>query len=319
MKVRLSVFLAAMVVAISLAAPASAQAPAKVSIQLNWLPEPEFGGIYEAQRAGIFARHGLDVQILKGGPDVPAVQMTASGRVDFGIAAADEVIALREKGGDVVGLFATYQTSPQGIMVHASRGAKDIPDLVKSGGTLAVQPGLAYVKYFKQKYDMSKVKLVPYQGGVAQFINDKNLAQQCFVTAEPLVARKQGAQVKVFLIADTDFNPYTALVITRGEFLRSHRDVARKFVEALSEGWQAYLKAPGPANQMMAKLNPSMDLQSFADAAEAQKPLIQTEETSKLGLGVMTQARWETLAKQLVQLGIVAKAPPAAECYVNLK
>ena len=31
----------------------------------------------------IFARHGLQVRILKGGPDVPAVAMTAAGRVEL--------------------------------------------------------------------------------------------------------------------------------------------------------------------------------------------------------------------------------------------
>src|SRR5262245_43489867 len=106
-----------------------AHAADKVSIQLNWLPEPECGGSYEAERAGLLKKHDLEVQILKGGPDVPAVQMAATGRVEFGIAAADEVISLNEKGGDVVGLFAIYQTAPQGIMTHAERGAKDLPGL----------------------------------------------------------------------------------------------------------------------------------------------------------------------------------------------
>src|SRR5262249_37177482 len=65
------------------AAPLRAADLDKVSLQLNWLPEPEFGGIYAAQQAGIFAKHGLDVTILKGGPDVPAVPMAVSGKVEF--------------------------------------------------------------------------------------------------------------------------------------------------------------------------------------------------------------------------------------------
>lgn len=52
--------------------------------------------------------------------------------------------------------------------------------------------------------------------------------------------------------------------------------------------------------------------ETFA-AAAAQKPLIETEESKKHGLGTMTRARWETLGQQLVELGILEKAPSAEE------
>lgn len=289
----------------------------KVTLQLNWLPEPEFGGIYQAQIGGNFKKHGLDVEILKGGPDVPAVQMTASGRVTFGIAAADEVIALREKGGDIVATFATYQTSPQGIMVHESHPAKDIPSLLKSEGRLAVQPGLAYVKFFKQKYGEWKIKEVPYQGGVTLFLNDKNFAQQCFVFSEPIAAARQKVKSRVFLIADTGFNPYTAVVITRGDYVKSNRAVVDRLSAALQEGWRAYLDNPAAANAVMQKLNPSMDAQTFADAAKSQISLIENDDTKKLGLGAMTRERWETLANQLVELKVVKTKVSADACFVS--
>jgi NitT/TauT family transport system substrate-binding protein len=99
-----------------------------LSIALNWKPEPEFGGLFEAQRAGAFERRGLAVEIT-GGPGAPVVQMVAAGQVAFGIAAADEVLVARDRGTDVVAVYATYQTSPQGIMVHASRGVDSLDAL----------------------------------------------------------------------------------------------------------------------------------------------------------------------------------------------
>ncbi len=45
--------------------------------------------------------------------------MVEAGKVEFGIAAADEVVLARDRGTDIVAVFATYQTNPQGIMVHA--------------------------------------------------------------------------------------------------------------------------------------------------------------------------------------------------------
>lgn len=297
----------------------SAAAPTKITLQLNWFPEPEFGGIYEAQRAGIFQKHGLDVTVLQGGPNVPAVQLVTSGRVDFGIAAADEVINFRLQGDDLVAIFATYQTSPQGIMVHESNPAKSIPDLLAAGGDIAVQPEIAYVKYFEKMYDTSKVRFIAYDGGVAQFLNSPAYAQQCFVFSEPLAAKRQGAKPKVFLIADTGFNPYTAVVVTRGEYLAKNRATAAAFSAALAEGWRAYLDDPKPANEVMAKLNPNMDIKTFAEAAEAQKSLVENKDAAEHGLGSMTKERWVELSKQLVEIGVAERTVDPEKCFVNLK
>ena len=83
-----------------------------------------------AQAMGAFAERGLEVTIRKGGPDVPAVQMCASGQVEFALAAADEVLRIREDGADVVSVFATYQTAPQGIMTYADRGVDSLESLL---------------------------------------------------------------------------------------------------------------------------------------------------------------------------------------------
>ena len=293
----------------------------RVRVQLNWLPEPEFGGIYEAVRAGHFTRAGLEAEILKGGPDVPALQMAAAGRVEFAIAAADEVVALREKGADVVALFATYQTSPQAIMVKRSRPVTGIKSLLDAGGTLIAQPGLAYLKWLKARYDLSKTKIVPYgSGAMAQFLDPAatDVAMQCFLPAEPVTARRKGVETNIFLIANTGFNPYTAVVVTRGEYLRADRGACAAAVAALRAGWRAYLDDPEPANAAMARLNTSMDLAAFAEAAAMQKKLVESPDTALYGLGAMSEQRWDRLIKQLLDLGIISVPMLGSECFATL-
>lgn len=317
-------FVVAVLTAAALAAgwiaPADVQAADKVRVQLNWVPEPEFGGLYAAEQAGIFKKHNLDVQILKGGPDVPAVQLTASGKVEFGVAAADEVISLRAKGADILGIFTIYQTSPQGIMVKKDRPVKDIPALLKSGGTLIAQPGLAYLKHFRKSYGMEGVKVVPYgAGAMAQFLDParNDVAMQCFVFSEPITARRQGVEPRVLLIADTGFNPYTGVIITRGDYLTKNPDVAKRFALAMREGWRVYLDNPEPANEVMARINTAMDRKTFSEAAEAQKSLVEDETTKKNGLGTMTMERWKQISDQLYDLGVVSDRVPAAACFAN--
>jgi len=295
----------------------SAQPLDSVRVALNWKPEPEFGGLYEAQRDGAFAKRGLAVEIT-GGPGAPVVQMVEAGKVEFGFAAADEVVVARDRGSDIVAVFATYQTNPQGIMVHAARGLATLRDLFAAGGTLAVEPGLAYVKQLQKDFDLSKMKVVPYGYSIAPFLGDAQMAQQVFVTAEPIAAKRQGADPQIFLIAETGFNPYAAVVIATGAQVRDHAERVAKFVAALRQGWRGYLDDPGPANAAMAALNQEMDAETFRLAAEAQKPLIEDDFARKNGIGAMSQERWATLGGQLRDLAIVDRDPNPRECWAEV-
>jgi NitT/TauT family transport system substrate-binding protein len=293
---------------------------AKVKLVLNWVPEPEFGGFYAAREAGFYSKAGLDVEILGGGAGVPVLQMVATGKADFGISGADETITAVARGADVVALFAVFQTFPQGIMAHASRGAKGLGDVLSSG-TLAIEPGLPFAAFLKKKYGFDKVKVVPYDGGVARFVAEKDFAQECFVTSEPIAARRKGVEPSVFLIADEGFNPYAAVVITRKALWKENPDRVRAFVRASREGWRAYLTDPAQANAAMAKLNTGLDAETFAAAAKVQEPFIETDEIKKnpARLGSMSPDRWETLGKQLVELGLIEKAPPVADYLVSIE
>jgi NitT/TauT family transport system substrate-binding protein len=288
-----------------------------VKLQLNWVAEPEFGGFYAAREGGAFKRAGLDVQIAGGAAGVPVVQMVATGQADFGVTGADDIITARARGADVVPVFATYQTAPQGIMVHASRGASSIADVLASG-TLAIEPGTAFGIFLRKKHGFDKTKIVPYDGGVARFVADKDFAQQCYVTSEPLAAKKLGADPKVFLIADDGYDPYQTVVFTRRALWKEKPELVRAFARAVREGWRAYLDEPGPTNVVMAKLDSAMDAGTFAAVAAVQKPLIETDETKRGKLGMMTRERWELLGKQLVQLGVVPAAPPVDELLVPI-
>lgn len=287
----------------------------KVKLVLNWMPEPEFGGFYAAREGGAYRRQGFDVEVIGGGAGVPVVQMVATGRAHFGTVGGDELLTARAHGADVVAVFATFQKSPQGIMVHASRNLTDLSDVFRSG-TLAIEPGMPYAAYLKAKFSWDGVQVVPYDGGVARFLKDPELAQQCYVTSEPIAARKQGADPRVFLIADAGYDPYTTVVIARRELVTQKPEMVSAFVAATAEGWKSYLADPGPTNQLIARLNPSMDAATLAEAVAAEKPLIATEQTRQLGLGSMSAERWATLAKQLEELKLIDRAPPVADLFV---
>src|SRR6478672_8721362 len=297
---------------IMLAFPAAAQsAPVNLQFALNWKAEPEFGGFYAAKLSGYFEKRAINVDITEGGAGTPVVQMVANSKVPFGIAAGDEVTIAQARGADVIALFAVYQINPQGIMVHPERGFKSIADVFKSPGTLAIQSGSPHALFLQKQFPGYKVTFVPYAGGIATFLTDRNFSQQCFVTSEPLIARRKGKPAQSFLIADAGFNPYGTVVIARRQYVAKNQKQTRDLINTVREGWIEYLRAPEPANNTMVKLNRAMDAVSMKEAAEVQKSFILGAGAPAQELGKMTMERWSTLVNQLYDLKLIKTKPVA--------
>lgn len=288
----------------------------RVRLALNWKPEPQFGGFYQAAVDGRYASNGLDVEILEGGAGMPTVQMVGAGRAEFGIVSADEIVIARANGNDVVALFAVYQDCPQGLMTRADRGFNEIGDIFRHPGTVAMQEGLPYARILQKQYGFDKVRIVPSPGGdISQFLSNPNFTQQCFVTSEPLAAEKQGVLPKTFLVKETGYNPYTGVLATSGKYLRGNPEQVKAMVAAVKAGWDAYLADPTAANARMLELRPDYDEVTMLESARAQQPLILTEQSQQQGVGWMTRQRWQTLIDQLKELGDITDAPTPESCY----
>jgi NitT/TauT family transport system substrate-binding protein len=295
---------------------ATAPTTKKHTLTLDWVPEPQFGGFYAARETGAFVRQGLDIDIKPRGQG-QTWKLVAEKVTDFATTAADQVLIAREQGADVVAIFATYQTFPQGIMVHKARGFSKIDDVFASPGTLEAEDN-TWLKYLLAKFPGTKVKLTSNSPGIATFLAKKDLSKQCFVTSEPLLAAAAGSDPQAFLIADAGYNPYVTVVIARGEMVRNDPETIKKMIAALRDGWRSYLDDPSAANAVMGKINRDMDAATFAESAKVQKPLIETDETKATALGEMTTARWQTLAQQLVDLKVLSKAAAPEEAFTSL-
>lgn len=286
------------------------------TLALNWKAEPEFGGFYAAALKGLYKKQGIDLKIIEGGSGTPTVQMLANDKVEFAIVSADEIIMSHDRNpkNKVKALFAVYQTSPYIVMTHAERGFKNLQEVFAAEGFLSIQSGLPFYQFLTRKFGKPRAKVVPYLGGVGNFLADKKFSQQGFVTMEPLSAETNGAKVKNFLIADEGFNPYLVVLATTEKTLQNNPDLVKKVVAASRQGWVVYLENPLETNQHMALLNKSLSLETFNKSAEVQKPLIQDKSSP---LGSMTLSRWESLLKQMQDLQLIKKPLRAQEFFIN--
>src|SRR5205814_7817786 len=67
-------------------APLCPAAAETVNFGTDWKAEAEHGGFYQAIATGIYKKHGLEVALRPGGPQVNHAQLLAAGVHDFNIA-----------------------------------------------------------------------------------------------------------------------------------------------------------------------------------------------------------------------------------------
>ena len=75
-----------------------------VSVNLKWLHQAQFAGIYTANEKKFYEKEGLDVTIKKGGPDAPSINAVLSGATDFGIAGDDDLLVAICKGSPILAI-----------------------------------------------------------------------------------------------------------------------------------------------------------------------------------------------------------------------
>ena len=250
-------------------------------MQLNWFPEAEHGGFFAALVHGYYKEAGLDVKILSGGPETPVVQQVAQRAATFGVVNADNVLFGRAQEADIVALMAPLQTSPRCLIVHESSGIKDFDELTNM--TIAMSSSNAFSHFLRRKLPLTGVKIVPYPGNVAQFLINKDYAQQGYVFSEPFVARKEGGDPKVLMVSDLGFNPYTSLLFTHADRPRDEAELVGKMVAASIRGWAKYIESPDETNRYIHQVNPEMDLDILAFGAKAIAPLVLDDESRREG------------------------------------
>jgi NitT/TauT family transport system substrate-binding protein len=291
------------------AAAPSALAADKVSFGTNWLAEAEHGGYYQAVVDGTYAKHGLDVTIMQGGPQSANEILLAAGKLDFYMGgnlllAFDAV----DKQVPLVVVAADFQKDPQIMMSHPGVGLDKWADLPKATAFVGKEALGSFYQWMKSAYGFKEENVRPYNFNPGPFIADKNSIQQGYVTSEPFAVEREGHfKPNIFLLADQGYATYATTIETRADLIEKHPDIVQRFVDASAIGWYHYLYGDNSkANALIKKDNPEMtDEQiAFSIAKIKQYGLIDSGDTLKLGIGAMTDKRIKDFYEAMVKAGV---------------
>jgi NitT/TauT family transport system substrate-binding protein len=304
-----------LIAAFAAAGPARTQAPERITFATDWLAQAEHGGFYQAVAEGTYRKHGLDVTIRMGGPQLNGLQLLAAGQVDIVMGDALQVVSAVEQNVPLTAIAATFQKNPTAIIAHP--GVAKIEDLKGKPIAIAAASNTTFWPWLKQRYGFTDDQKRPYAFSVQPFLVDPRLSQQGFATSEPFSIEKGGIRPVVFLLADLGYPPYSeALVVTRDTLAR-RADALARFVRASAEGWKSYLANPAAGNALIKRDNPEMSdaLLAYSHRKLNDYAIVAGGDAATAGLMTMSDARWTQTLDFLRAAGLARPGTDYAKAY----
>ncbi len=221
----------------------------KASFLPQWSPQAQFAGYYAAYEKGLYRKNGIDLTILRGGPQQPPGDFLAQRKADFVSLWLSSALQKRSRGVRLVNVGQVVQRSALMLVAKRSTGITT-PAAMKGkkvglwGGDFQIQP-----KAFFAKYDLT-VQIVPQsfsvnlflRGGVdvasAMWYNEYHTILNAGLNPEELVT---------FFFPDYDLNFPEDGIYALEETYKKDPELCRAFVQASLAGWQYAFSHPDEA------------------------------------------------------------------------
>ncbi len=276
-----------------------------IKLSLDWVPQGEHGGFFQAIAKGYYNDVDINLEIIPGGPSVNTKAMLMSEQVDFNIGGSAGALNYAKQDLPFTAVAAFFQKTPQVLISHPNVGIDHPSDFVGKTIFLSNFGRLSFWGFIKNKYNLSDDQLKSYNFNSQPFIDDPQSIQQGYLSSEPFAIKKTaGFEPVVHLLADYGFNAYANTIETSDKLIKENPDLIRKFIKASRLGWEDYLTGdPQPAFDLIQELNPDMPSDKLAYAHQKMIEYNIVTGNNQI-IGSMKADRWQDFYEMSVELGI---------------
>ncbi|HZQ41234.1 MAG TPA: ABC transporter substrate-binding protein [Rhizomicrobium sp.] len=300
-------------------APPARGAATTIRFVTDWKAQAEHGGFYQAVAEGLYAKRGLEVKILQGGPDVNVPQLLAGGAADFGIG-SNSFIPLNLVKGNIPlrAVMAIFQKDPQVLISHPRRDINSLADMRGKPILISAATMTAFWPWLKAKFGFQDSQIRKYTYNLAPFILDPNAIQEGYLTSEPFTVEQQAHwKPKIFLLSDFGYPGYANMVLVPQKWIDTNRRAVQLFVDGSRDGWLHYLENPAKGNALIKRDNPDMTDAILAQALDKMKryEMLISGDGRAFGLGSMSDAQWKLFYDTMSSEGLYPKGLDYKRAY----
>jgi putative hydroxymethylpyrimidine transport system substrate-binding protein len=297
--------------------PALAQAPAKLTVLLDWFVNPDHAPLFVAQEKGYFRDAGLEVELVAPADPNDPPKLVAAGKADIAISYQPQLQIQAAEGLPLTRIGTLVSTPLNSVVVLADGPIKSIKDL--KGKKVGFSVGGFEDALLGAMLEHSGLKLSDVQLVNVNFsLSPALLAGQVdavigtFRNFELNQMQIEGHPGRAFYPEEEGVPPYDELVIVANRAQLADPRLPR-FLEAVERGTLTLINHPDEAWKLFIKghpeLNDELNRRAWADTLPrfAHSP------------AALDTRRYTRFAEFLKQRALVEKMPPLADYAVELK
>lgn len=291
--------------------------PDEITLQLKWLHQTQFAGVYVADQEGYYTDENLVVHINP--IDINrqvTLQYVLDGEADIAIASAEELIIARSEGKPVKAVAVIFRLNPLVYISKKDSGIHKPEDLV--GKTISLGPGQSTYLYEmllqRAGIDRSQVNEV----GFVDFDLYKcwEVADVCshYATAGLAQANYDGVETNVIWPSEYGIPFYADVIFTTDDFIEQHPDIVARFVKATLHGWQKAIEDPELATTDTLIFDPNLNEGYQLASMKTSIPLIDTGQDV---IGYMRPEIWQQMHDVLLAQNLISAPVDLDTVYTN--
>lgn len=298
----------------------------KLTLDLDFYPNPDHAGVYMAEKEGFFKDAGLEVAINSPSDPSAPLKDVASGRADLAITYEPELMLAREEGLDVVAVSALVNQPLTSLMWLKEPGSKTaVKGVADLKGKTVSYAGIPYQQAFmrtilnRASVPISSVKLVNVGFGLIPSLVSGSAQAMLggYSNVEGVDLQQRGKDPVITPVDQLGVPTYDELVIVaRRSALEEEGERIRLFVNSLRRGTEAAAANPKAATEAILAANNSLEPKLVEAEMKATLPLLSARVAGK-PYGWMNPEEWEAFAGWMRDEGLIEGQPKAAEVLSN--
>ena len=237
----------------------------QLTLMLDWFPNADHAGIYQALAEGDFAKAGLNVHVQVPSDPAAPLRLLAAGKVDAAISYEPELLLARNQGQALVSVAAIVQKPLTSIV---SVGSKHITTPAQLRGKRVGNAGISYQHAYlttilaRAGVPASSVKEINVGADrvPAMLSGRVDATLGAFWNYEAIQLEMLKKHPNVIHMEQVGVPAYDELVVVvRKNTIVNHPDVVRRFVQALGRGYEAARGNPQGAVANLVHASPGLD------------------------------------------------------------
>jgi putative hydroxymethylpyrimidine transport system substrate-binding protein len=280
-----------LVAALAVLAPLAFAGPTqRVTLTLDWTPNPDHVGFYDARDTGLFARAGLDVTIRAPSDPTAPLKLVGVGRSDLAVSYEQELFFAAAKKLPVVAVAAVVP-QPLNSFMSIEPSVKSLRDLRdRTVGITGVPSDYATLKTAGLSGKV-KVTAVGYNLLPALLSHRVDAVLGVYRNVEGIQLQLRGLHATIIPVDRAGVPSYDELVLVANKTRLqdpAYRSQVKRFVRAFLTGTKDARRHPARALAILKKVTAS-DPKFLARATPATLRLL----AGPKGVGCLSVAQWQ--------------------------